>query len=283
MRVLPAGLAEHLAGRVTTLARCWRLTRLDGAVLGFTDHDVSISFDGTVFSAMDGLSSTGDVARSGLGVGGFEIEGALSATGLDVSDLDNGRFDGATVEFFLVNWADVSQRTLLRSGTLGEVTRADDGFSAEVRGPMQQLETVRGRVFAHTCDADLGDARCGVDLAPLAVTASVVSAHGAKLVVSGLSAYAAGWFSGGGAVALSGAQTGDTFAIAEHTLSGDDAVIVMRPQVAGFAQGDTLSLTPGCDKRFRTCRDTFLNHLNFRGFPHMPGNDKALGYARGAS
>ena len=28
-----------------------------------------------------------------------------------------------------------------------------------------------------------------------------------------------------------------------------------------------------CDKRFSTCRDDFANAENFRGFPHMPGND----------
>ena len=32
-------------------------------------------------------------------------------------------------------------------------------------------------------------------------------------------------------------------------------------------------MTAGCDKRFSTCRGTFANVANFRGFPHMPGND----------
>lgn len=31
-----------------------------------------------------------------------------------------------------------------------------------------------------------------------------------------------------------------------------------------------------CDKRFATCRDTFANAENFRGFPHMPGNDAVI-------
>ena len=29
----------------------------------------------------------------------------------------------------------------------------------------------------------------------------------------------------------------------------------------------------GCDQAFTTCRDRFANTLNFRGFPHMVGND----------
>ncbi len=31
-----------------------------------------------------------------------------------------------------------------------------------------------------------------------------------------------------------------------------------------------------CDQRFETCRDVFANTENFRGFPHMPGNDFLL-------
>jgi uncharacterized phage protein (TIGR02218 family) len=32
-------------------------------------------------------------------------------------------------------------------------------------------------------------------------------------------------------------------------------------------------VTVGCDKSHETCRARFDNVLNFRGFPHMPGND----------
>ena len=33
------------------------------------------------------------------------------------------------------------------------------------------------------------------------------------------------------------------------------------------------TVTIGCDKSFTTCRDTFANGDNFRGFPHIPGPD----------
>jgi uncharacterized phage protein (TIGR02218 family) len=44
--------------------------------------------------------------------------------------------------------------------------------------------------------------------------------------------------------------------------------------------GDTFDITAGCDKRLETCRDRFSNVVNFGGFPHMPGNDYALAYAK---
>jgi uncharacterized phage protein (TIGR02218 family) len=47
-----------------------------------------------------------------------------------------------------------------------------------------------------------------------------------------------------------------------------------------IASGDAFVVTAGCDKRFATCRQKFANGDNFRGFPHMPGNDFALNVAR---
>ena len=44
------------------------------------------------------------------------------------------------------------------------------------------------------------------------------------------------------------------------------------------AAGDTFSVVAGCDKKFATCKAKFANALNFRGFPHLPGNDAAYGY-----
>lgn len=283
MRALPAGLQDHLSSGVTTLCRCWRMERTDGLVQGFTDHDRALSFDGVTYSATEGLASTGDVTKAGFAVGGLEIAGALTSAGLDAGDLRDGRYDGAAVELRLVNWAAPEERVLMRRGTLGEVTREDGAFRAEVRGPMQALETVRGRVFAPGCDADLGDARCGVDLAALEANATVVSADGALVTVSGLEAFAAGWFSGGGCVVETGSEAGARLAIGDHSMAGASAVLRLRPTVCALSAGDVLRLTPGCDKRFATCREKFANTLNFRGFPHMPGNDKALGYARSGS
>lgn len=283
MRAVPSALQAHLEGGAVTVCRCWRLTRSDGAVLGFTDHDADVTFDGVVHSATEGLESSGDVTRSGLGVGGLEVSGALAAAGLDAGELAGGKYDFAQLSLWLVNWADVAERVLLRQGTLGEVTRADGAFRAEVRGPAQALETVRGRVFTTTCDADFGDARCGVALAALARVATVVAVDGERLTVSGIGDVAGGVLSNGVAEMTSGADAGSRGAIVRHSLSGSDAVLQLRTGFLAVDPGDTVKVTPGCDKRFATCLEKFANTANFRGFPHLPGNDRAFMYARSSS
>ena len=63
MRALPESLATHLEQTSTTTCHAWRLTRTDGLVLGFTEHDRDLEFDGTVFSAATGFRAS-DLAQS---------------------------------------------------------------------------------------------------------------------------------------------------------------------------------------------------------------------------
>jgi uncharacterized phage protein (TIGR02218 family) len=279
---VPEALAAHLSGGATTVCRCWRLERTDGTVMGFTDHDRDIAFEGVTFAARTGLSSTGDVTKAGLSVGGLEVMGALSSAGLGAADLETGLYDFARVTLWLVNWADPSERLVLREGTLGEVVKEDGAFRAEVRGPMQALETVRGRVITVACDADLGDGRCKVDLAPLTEAAVVTAVGGTEVTVSGLS-QAAGWYSDGFLVVTSGAEAGARRAIVRHGTEGGAARLTLRSPLVQLFAGDSIDVVPGCDKRIETCAKKFANQLNFQGFPHLPGNDRAFTYARGGA
>mgnify|MGYP001801115521 CR=1 FL=1 len=57
MPTMDAGLQAHLEGGLTTVAHAWAITRKDGVVLGFTDHDRELTFDGITFRADTGLSA----------------------------------------------------------------------------------------------------------------------------------------------------------------------------------------------------------------------------------
>lgn len=287
MRTLDAGLAAHVAGEATTLCQCWRVTLKDGSVLGFTDHDRDLAFDGTLFEAASGLSASEATGEAGFATGGLEVAGALSSDRITAADLAKGRFDHARVETFAVNWQAPAERLLIASGHIGEVTSEDGGFRAEVRGPAAELDEPRGRFFRAACDADLGDARCGVDLGASVfhATATVVAASDGRLItVAGLDSFASGWFERGQALFASGANAGFATAVkTQRVIEGAMTVELWTAAPEAIAIGDTLDIKAGCDKRFATCRAKFANALNFRGFPHMPGNDFSLGYARSGS
>jgi uncharacterized phage protein (TIGR02218 family) len=280
MRTVPADLADHLDGGVTTLCRCWKLARRDGASFGFTDHDRDLAFDATVFAARTGLEAAEATAELGFAVGGGEVSGALASAGVTEDDLAAGLYDDARVETWLVNWADPTQRLMLDAGSIGEIRRADGAFVAEVRGPMHRLDEERGRLYRATCSADLGDARCRVDVSGATFTASatVTRTDGALgFSTDGLGPYADGWFGAGRLTWTSGANAGLAVEVKAHRLVGPGAEIELWQRAAKpIAAGDGFSVTAGCDKRFATCREKFANVPNFRGFPHMPGNDFVL-------
>ena len=276
MKTLPAGMQAHLDSGATTLCWCWQLTRADGVVQGFTDHDRALSFDGVSFEAASGFTA-GEVQSSlGLAVDNLALSGALSSDTLNEADLAAGLYDNAAFKLWRVNWADVSQRVLMRAGSLGEVTRQGSAFSAELRGLAQQLNQPVGRVFGRLCDADLGDGRCGLTLTP--VSGAVTSIFDARrFAASGLDAATAGDFTGGRLAFTSGANAGRAMEVKRHAVSAGVVILELWQAMSeAVAIGDGFTVTPGCDKRLATCRDRFANSVNFRGFPYMPGNVTAL-------
>ena len=272
MKKLDADLAAHLGSGATTLAWCWKLARRDGALLGFTDHDRDLVLDGVTFEAAAGISASAMESHAALQTDNLEVEGALSSLRIDEADLMAGLYDDADVELWRVNWAAPDQRVLMRKGHLGEVTRNGASFRAELRGLAHRLNEPRGRLFQYTCDADLGDARCGVDLTATSGEVTAVTDN-RLLTVTGLESADDGWFTRGRIGFTSGANEGVTAEVKRHA---GDALELWQTLPRAVAAGDTFDATPGCDKSFATCREKFANGANFRGCPHMPGNDYVL-------
>jgi uncharacterized phage protein (TIGR02218 family) len=277
-------LAAHLAEGVTTVCRCWAVTRADGVTLGFTDHDRALAFEGVTFRPDAGLSARALVQTTGLAVDNTEAVGALSSDAITEADLMAGRYDGAEVTAWLVNWQDVAARQILFRGTLGEVTRAAGAFRAELLGLAEALNRPTGAVYQAQCGAVLGDARCGVDLTDPAFRAELPAeaVEGRAIFrFAALDGFAERWFERGRLTVLGGAGAGLSAAIKADRLSGGLREIELWEELRAAVQpGDAVRLEAGCDKRAETCRDRFANLLNFRGFPHIPGDDWITTYPR---
>lgn len=282
MTIYPEALAAHLEGEATTVCHCWRLTRRDAVVMGFTDHDRPLTVDGTVFQPRSGFSATEARDTLGLAIDTVDVEGALSAEDLSEADIAAGLYDDATVETFLVNWAAPADFARLRSATIGTITRHDNAFVAELKSRTHALDQIQGRVVARTCDAQLGDARCrfNLDQPGFSATGVVLSASTAEIIrVSGLGGFDAGWFSLGTIDWTSGTLAGRRAYVVGHTKSAGGVDIALQAgDGPGPQAGDAFTVCAGCDKAFSTCKAKFANALNFQGFPHLPGNDAAYGY-----
>lgn len=282
MSACPQSLLDHFAQDVTSICHCWRLSRKDGHVTGFTDHDRSLAVDGTLFEPETGLSASEARQSLGLSVDTVDIEGALSSDRIRDEDIAAGLYDGATVETFLVNWRRPEEFALVRTATVGKITRADGRFVAELESLVHRLDQPNGRYVTRKCDAELGDGRCGVDLGQSVFNGAgaVEAVEGPDMLrVSALGGIETGWFSFGTLLWTSGARQGRMERIVDHRAGEVSAVLTLQAGVGPpIGAGDAFALVAGCDHSFATCKAKFANALNFRGFPHLPGNDAAYAY-----
>lgn len=284
MKTLEAGYASHMAGGQTTTALCWRIRRQDGWVRGFTEHDQPLQFDGTAFAPAHGLDSSETPRRLGAQVDTSDVLGLLHADAITEDDIALGRFDGAVVETFRVNWRAVGQRDLLRRDSIGEIVREDGVFRAELRSGQQALNVVKGRVYQGLCDAMLGDAKCGIDLEQAAFRADgVIEAvlDRYRLAVGGLAGFDTGWFGFGHVLWGDGKRVALRDPVLSHRRIGAQDILEFDQAVGDWVlEGETLMVYAGCDRRLASCRDKFGNAVNFRGFPHIPGSDYVLRHPR---
>jgi uncharacterized phage protein (TIGR02218 family) len=274
-------LAAHLATGLTTVVRAWEVTRKDGRRFGFTDHDLDLTFDGLVFRAESGMSAAALQQGTGLSVDNTEAVGALSHHSVTDADIAAGRFDGALVTAWMVNWADVDARKVLFRGTLGEITRSGGAFSAELRGLTEALNRPVGRVFQTPCTAVLGDRSCRVDLdAPNMRAVGTVTEVTSKggLIVTVPEAFEAEWFQRGRVNVVDGDFAGLWGSIKRDILFEDGArrIDLWEPLRVAVPPGTQVQLVVGCDKRFETCRTKFDNLLNYQGFPDIPQEEWIL-------
>jgi uncharacterized phage protein (TIGR02218 family) len=266
-----------------TLCYCWKLVLADRSY-GFTDHDKNLTFDSLTYEASSGFTSSTIESGLGLKIDNLEVSGALSSEILTEEEINKGKFDGAEIFIYRVNWKNPdAHNVLLKRGNIGEITRTTYGFSAELRGLAHKLSYPQGRVYQKNCDADLGDSRCKKNIQTYTriVNVESVGEDNHLMNVNNFPSYADNYFAAGKLTFLSGANQDITIEIRQHYKEGTkSSFLLLRAPPYSIQVGDRIQVVAGCDKTLTTCQNKFQNQLNFRGFPHLPGNDYVQYYPR---
>ena len=288
MKNVSSGLATHLTQDATTLCTLWKVTRIDGQVFGFTDHDENIVFPigsptGLTYVASTGYTRSALSTSGALNVDNVDLDGAFSSTALTEADLLAGLWDYASVEISMVNYADLSQGALQqRKGRLGETRAGRSMFTTELRGMMQNLQQDAGRLCGPSCDADLGDARCGVALSGSPTTFTfagiVTTVDSNRVFYDAALANVTGFFDYGKVTWTSGDNVGLSMEVKTFIQGSPPAaqITLQLPMPHGVDIGDTFTIQAGCDKSLATCKAKFNNVINFQGFPYVPGMDRMI-------
>lgn len=268
--------------QATTLCNVWMITRADGEVFGFTDHDRELLVEGVVCQASSGLTGSALQGSTGLSVDNTEAMGALQSTRISSEDITEGKYDSAAVRVLRYNWADACVVKDLFNASIGEISVQDGAFVAELRGLAEPLNQPVGRVYQPSCDAILGDARCGVNTASptyRGIGTLISIEEGRILRVADVDAYPVKWFERGVAQLVENGVVRASSVIKADKLEAGARVIELwfATNVEASASVE-VRLTAGCNRTAGQCRTKFGNMLNFRGFPTVPGEDWAMSY-----
>lgn len=282
MITFPGPFETHLQGDVTTIARCWAITKSTGDVIRSTEHDRDLvittgPYAGTYRAAAAISASDLRVTTDGA-VQNLEVEGAfqydVAIPDLTVAEIEGGAYDQATAVLFEINWAAPDQGYKeLCAGTLGDFQRDSNGqWRSEVRGLTQALQQQVVQTYSERCNVRLfGDDRCKFDVDSVTRTGTVATVtdrkHFTVTLAAGPAPVNATYYNGGRLLFVDGDNATFVREIKSATLVSLTLTVVLHDEApADITIGDAVEVPPGCDRRFSTCRDVHANQENFRGY-----------------
>ncbi len=262
-----------ITSNVTTIAYCWLIKLKNGAQYGFTDYSHEISFDNVVFDPRGIIKNSAIQSDTSIAADNFEIHGMIDHAVITKEDVLSGLYDQAYVEFSAVDYLYPENRAILKSGYVNQIRIVDDKFYFNIVGLIDRAKCTVSKCYSETCRAKFADVECGVDKNShliKGVIAQIISQDKVKVKFTDESSKYRGLFhnakmdisSGAGEVKMIVSGFNNNIATFYQNIPED------------IKQGDSFVLYPECNKSFQACVEIFNNAINFRGEPHVPGQDE---------
>ena len=227
--------------------------------------------NGQVYQTDSGYEHTAYMSGTTFSPSAIDLEGFDGVGGITRDQIASGVFDNARVYIFKCNYlSPVEDYEEIVLAFFGKTSLQDERYKIEGMSIVDTLNQSVGMTYTPSCRHRFGDADCGVLLAPITVSVALTHVTSGSIIRASSLGQPADYFAYGSATFTSGQNANlKPIEIKRHEADGTlelfDSAYYM-PEV-----GDTISLIPGCRKRFsEDCQTKFGNAINFGGFPHMP-------------
>jgi uncharacterized phage protein (TIGR02218 family) len=290
--VTPRAVDHLKLGEVRRIARCWKLTRRDGAVRRFTNHSHSIeavtSFDPytlETFSPANGANRESFRRQVGASPDSDTIKGFISTSGWTSETARIRLFEDCRVDILDVDWRFPFAGDFYRCVFfMVDVQWSGEEIEFRLSTISQRAVVAVGRFYDPRCDATLYDSRCGINPAGFSsgtrtVTAIPSGGNPRLIFDSNNTAQADTFWQDGDLTWLTGnnATTGINVFQVKGSKQADGRMQLWTPTPYDIEVGDTFSVTAGCNHLLgQHCHPKFANSENHRGFPQLPGYDKIM-------
>lgn len=261
------------------MASCWEISRTDGVVLRFTDHNRSLIVDGHAYTPAAAPIASARQRTEGLQAQNLEARGALASDAITNEDLRAGRYRRATVRELVVDWQyPWVGRFKENAYIVRDTTFTGETWDAQIEGLLARLAVKVGYTFERRCRWQrFGDANCGLDLTSRTQTGRTVTAVDTdrkKFTSSIATGRGDGFFDDGTLVWTSGPNLNVICDVKFYVQSGGVITLQVRAPFT-ISPGDAFTVKPGCDRQPTTCQG-FGNFTRYGGFPDLPGTDNLL-------
>lgn len=297
------GRDELLDGRLTYLARCFRIIRSDGTYYRLTEHDCDLNFpenaltaseddltsdnltgsEWHTYSPQDGWDASATRAESAMKVSNMEFQGGITSSIITDSDLRAGLFDWAVVDMFWVDWRHPWMGAIRHNKfRLTDFQYDEEKWTVQCVNMMSELQRKSGKLYSKTCWHAFGDSYCGIDMQALGTTLFTGNASAPSTTNMFYAENGAGGNIENGVLGevyeglkhghlkwTSGANIGQIYPIYK-TINGSKQIFLQYPTRAAIADGDTFTAYAGCSKSVDACK-AWSNLDNFGGFAEIPG------------
>jgi uncharacterized phage protein (TIGR02218 family) len=275
MPTLPAHLQARLDAGYNTFATLWKIERRDGVILRFTDHDTDIEItDDGIYTPSNAIQGSAIERLAGLKERDTEFTGVIDSELITFEDLKARRYNRAKVTITVVDYACPNDGNYNQAVYyINRLSYDGRAWKAELGGLLNLLNARAGRVHSRSCDAKLYGVRCGLIRASWETSHTVTEVLNPRrsFKVDNVPLFGDGWFDRGGAIFLTGNNTGLELEVKTQS----NSLITLQDQAPlDIVLGDTLTMFPGCDHTtgpFGCAK--FNNIINFQGFTDMPTND----------
>lgn len=235
-------------------------------------------YPSVVFKHTIGLVASQVEHPDGTDPSNCEVDFLIKSADITEADVESGKWDHGSFTVFTTNALDLRMgQMIVQRGYFGKWDQAGSRYTVELRGINEALQQVIGKVTDELCDADYGDARCGLNLAARGEihTGTLTSVTNNATFRDTSRTEGAEYFDNARGAWLTGLNAGFPFHVDTWNTSTKEFKL-RRPAPFLPVAGDTYTVNRGCKKRkVPDCLDR-ENVINLRGTPDVPPEEEFI-------
>lgn len=268
------------------------MTRRDGQVYRFTDHDTPLTFLKEPYEPAGGVNPSALRSQAGLHAQNYEVDGPITSDKFTNDDLRKGIWQDTEVVEYIIDWLYPSAG-YIRKGRywLTELQWDGEVWEASVEGGARWLRTKRGGLHTRNCRHKLGEGfntglNCTVNISAFAAFGLTVQSVASRIqfdTSTAIPVLARERWRFGRVLWTGGSNAGLVSEVKDFGQLGTYTIELFESTAFDIQVADSFDLEPGCDKIRSTCIGQYSNIDEFGGFPFMPGTNRLLVKPRGVN